>query len=530
MDPRGRLVGLLLLLAAALLGCAGEPTPPHRPRPVLLVGIDGGEWRVVERLWAAGELPVLKSLADRGVRATLRTAYNSSPVIWTTIATGVTPLAHGITDFVVATPRGDVPISSTVRRVPALWNMLSRRGRRVAVLGWWGSWPAEPVRGVVVSDRALLDLPRRVSPDAFLPRFETLVREAEREPSLFRWQEEAERRDRVMAHAARHLLADPAGRPFDLLLLYFRSPDVVSHMEWKYYEPERFEDVDPRELAARRDRVPAVYRAVDEALGRLLATAPRDANVLVVSDHGFHAARAEEETRVLLDLDAVLARLGFLARRPDGGIDFARTRVYSHASPDFERARRVRFALAGREPGGTVRPEERETVRRELESALATVTYAGGEPVFWLRPPRRPEVEKGADLVVGVSPRGASEVLRVGGAPFRGAVREISHISGTHTRSTHGIFLAAGPDIDPAADLEGIRIHDLAPTVLYALDLPVARDFAGKARVELFRPELRARRPLHTIPTWGKRQAAGPTESAADAALVEELRALGYLN
>ncbi len=169
-------------------------------------------------------------------------------------------------------------------------------------------------------------------------------------------------------------------------------------------------------------------------------------------------------------------------------------------------------------------------MRQELERALATVTYAGGEPVFWLRPPRRPEVEKGADLVVGVSPRGASEVLRVGGAPFRGAVREISHISGTHTRSTHGIFLAAGPDIDPAADLGGIRIHDLAPTVLYALDLPVARDFAGKARMELFRSELRARRPLRTIPTWGKRQAAGPTESAADAALVEELRALGYLN
>ena len=373
MDPGSglgpRFAGLLLALACVGLGsvaCRPREEPPAKPHRLILVGIDGGEWLVIERLWAQGELPHLHALAARGARATLRTAYNSSPVIWTTIATGVTPRVHGITDFVVPTAGGDVPISSTVRKVPALWNMASRRGRRVAALGWWGSWPAEPVRGVVVSDRALLDLPRRVSPTSFLPRFLALARDAEDAPSLFRGDEEAQRRDRVMAHVAQRL----AGEGFDLLLLYFRSPDIVSHNEWRYFEPERFAAVDPRELAARRDRVPAIYRAVDEALGRLLAAAPADANVLVVSDHGFHAARAEEETRVLLDLDAVLVRLGFLARRPDGGIDFARTRVYSHASPDFERARRVRFALAGR--GGSY-----GTVALDMDAKKGAVVLKG---------------------------------------------------------------------------------------------------------------------------------------------------------
>ncbi len=509
------------------LACSARQELSGGPNPIILVGIDGGEWRVIERLWAAGELPHLRALADRGVRATLRTAYNSSPVIWTTVATGVTPLEHGITDFVVPTPRGDVPISSTIRKVPALWNMASRSGRQVAVLGWWGSWPAESVRGVVVSDRALLEgLPDRVSPADFLPRFAALVQQAQGAPSLFRWDEEAQRRDRVMAHAAERL----ASEGHDLLLLYFRSPDIVSHVDWKYFEPERFPGIDPEELAARRDRVPAVYRAFDEALGRLVAAAPAQANVLVVSDHGFHAARAEEETRVVLDLDLVLERLGFLARLPDGAVDFAGSRVYTYASPDFRRARFLRFALAGRERGGRVRADERDGVRQSLAQALAGVTYMGGEPVFFVRPARRREIEQGADFVVGVSPAGATETLLVAGRPLHGAVSQISRISGTHTRNTHGIFLAAGPDIDPAADLTGIRIHDLAPTVLYGLGLPVARDFAGKARVTLFRPEFRARHPLREIPTWGKRRAAGPTASAADEALVEELRALGYLN
>src|SRR5262245_27403409 len=118
MRPRTILL-LALLSGAALalvLAVRRPSTTSHRRAPFLVIGIDGGEWKVIRRLWNAGELPNLKQIAEHGVSATLRTAYNSSPVIWTTIATGVTPPVHGITDFVVATPRGDVPISSAVRK------------------------------------------------------------------------------------------------------------------------------------------------------------------------------------------------------------------------------------------------------------------------------------------------------------------------------------------------------------------------------------------------------------------------------
>src|SRR4028118_2072754 len=209
------------------------PSGPGR-RPWIVIGIDGGEWRVIRKLWDQGKLPNLRRIAERGVSTTLHTAYNSSPVIWTTIATGVTPPEHGITDFVVPTPQGDVPISSEVRKVPALWNMLTKVGRRVAVLGWWGSWPAEEVNGVVVTDRALLDLDARVSPPSYLPRFEEAIGEARRDPGLFRIDEEADLRDAAIARAATRL----AGEDYDLLLVYFRSPDIVSHGYWKYFEPE----------------------------------------------------------------------------------------------------------------------------------------------------------------------------------------------------------------------------------------------------------------------------------------------------
>ena len=518
-----RLSASLLLAVLTFSGC-GRTTEPPRSRTLLVIGIDGGEWRVIEQLWARGDLPYLKALADRGVRTRLKTAYNSSPVIWTTIATGVVPKRHGITDFVVPTAAGDVPVSSGLRKVPAIWNMTTTGRRNVAALGWWASWPAEPIRGVQVSDRVLLDLPDRVSPPEALARFEAARTAAENEPSLFGLAEESERRDRSMAYFARDLLKKGG---LDLMLLYFRSPDVVSHRAWKYFEPEAFAPIPPAELEANRERVPNVYRAVDREIGELLKLAP-EANVLVISDHGFHATPREEETKVLLDLDAVLERLGYLSRK-GGAVDFSRTRVYSYASSDFRQARFVRFALAGREGGGTVRPADRAPLRAELAKDLDRVTYAGGAPVFFVRDARPKESREGADFVIGVSKAGASETLLVRGTPWKGAVSGIDRISGTHTTTTHGILIAAGPDIDPKADLSDIDVHDITPTLLFGLGLPVAEDFDGQAYPQLFREEFRKRHPLRKIKSWGVRKAESGQASKADDQLLNDLRSLGYI-
>jgi predicted AlkP superfamily phosphohydrolase/phosphomutase len=515
---------IVLLAAGALtLGLAVSPLPTSKDHraPLLVIGIDGGEWKVIDQLWSEGKLPNLKALAGRGVTASLHTAYNSSPVIWTTIATGVVPEVHGITDFVVATPKGDVPISSEVRKVPALWNMLTRTGRRVAVLGWWGSWPAEDINGVEYSDRALLDLPARVSPPTALPRFLRELREADADPGLFGDGEE--RRDRVMARAAAHL----AGEGYDLILLYFRSTDIVSHFNWKFFEPEKFDDVDPRELAAKRGEVPRIYEAVDQEIGRILAAAPRTANVLVVSDHGFHAA-PREDIKAQVNMDAILERLGYLTHK-GGAVDFSRTVLYTYATPDFQRSKDLRFALAGREAGGRIRQEERDRIREKFEVDLATVTNDRGEPVFTVREAHPRRGDEG-DLVAVVHLASLTPVLRVGGKPFPPALLSLTRISGTHTPSTHGILLAAGPDIDPKADLSEIRVHDLAPTILYGLGLPVAEDFAGQPRMTLFNADFRRAHPLRTIPSWGTRPKGGAARaSRADADLLNELRSLGYI-
>ena len=503
--------------AAAWFGRRHAPAKPGQPTPLLVVGIDGAEWRVVRYMWQRGELPNLRRLAGRGSTAALRTAYNASPVIWTTIATGVTPAEHGITDFVVPGPHGDVPITSTVRRVPALWTMLTQAHRRVADLGWWGTWPAEDVNGVVVTDRALLDLEARVSPAAYLPKLAKDIEWARTRP-YFAVREEPELRDAVMAAAARRLVGE---RP-DLLLLYFRSSDVVSHHHW-----QEFEAVETGGAPRADSPVQRVYRGIDAAIGEVLAAARGPVNVLVLSDHGFRAARRQERVTVS-NLDALLVRLGY-QRRNSLGVVLRRSRLYTYGSPDYQRKKLVRCSLAGREPGGTMTEQQCDAVRERFEADLRRVTFAGGEPAFIVRDARPRDERAGADFVALLSSVGTSTSVLVDGKPVDGVVTEVSELSGTHDSRNDGILIAAGPDFAAGVNLDGIGVHDMAPTILYGLGLPVAENFAGRAWTELYRPEFRGRHPLRTIRIWGAPRRPEALDSKADDKLIQELHSLGYL-
>jgi len=126
---------------------AVEPVEPGR---LLLLGADAATWEVLDGLIAAGRTPDWGELARRGVRGELATFKpTSSPLIWTSIATGKTPAEHGIVDFVRRLPGSDErrPYSSGQRTAAAVWDIFARHGRSAVQVKWWASWPAEPLKG-----------------------------------------------------------------------------------------------------------------------------------------------------------------------------------------------------------------------------------------------------------------------------------------------------------------------------------------------------------------------------------------------
>lgn len=154
----GGLVVLGLLLGVVAAGAAGQARVPQDRQPTakaaagelpggrtLIYGIDGADWRVLEPMLARGELPTLAGLLARGAGGTLRSVEPlASPVVWTSIFTGLSPAGHGLEDWNRSDARS--------RRVPTLWDIWGAHGRSALALNVPGSWPpAEVPLGTVIA-------------------------------------------------------------------------------------------------------------------------------------------------------------------------------------------------------------------------------------------------------------------------------------------------------------------------------------------------------------------------------------------
>jgi Tfp pilus assembly protein PilF len=309
--------------AGAIVRAAAKPVA----RRIVLVGLDSFTWRIADPLMRAGRMPNLRALAARGVRANLRTITPIlSPVVWTSIATGMKPSRHGIVDFVVTARDSGalVPVTSAMRRVPALWNILGRQDVPTDVVAWWASWPAESVPGRIVSDRVAFQLFDETSPDwkndatgargkTWPPDLFEALRPLITAPAdigdgdLAPYLGEAlpsdlpdEDRERVRQfrtvvaasrtyHAiALSLLQKPAAGA-SLGLFYYEGPDTASHLFMRD-RPPRLPGVSDRDARLFGPVVDRYYEAQDRQLGDILAAAGKDTTFLVVSDHGFKAA------------------------------------------------------------------------------------------------------------------------------------------------------------------------------------------------------------------------------------------------
>jgi tetratricopeptide (TPR) repeat protein len=311
--------GLIAVLAAlAVLGWRARR--PAGPR-VLLVGIDGADPQILDRLVADGRLPTFARLRREGAYGRLRSREPLlSPIVWTTIVTGRKAQDHGVLDFVeIGTDGGPVPITSGRRRVAALWNVASEHGLRTGFVGWYGSFPAERVQGFQVSDRLAFHQVRSrrategaTHPDALAD--ELRRRLGEPAPDLAQTRErfladppaalspDGERRLRELAriHATSEFyrralpFLDGRYRP-DLLGVYFEIIDACGHLFMEDAPPRRPEvsDEDFRAFAGTVDRC---YQYQDAVLADTLKLAGRRTVTLVLSDHGFKSGEARPRT------------------------------------------------------------------------------------------------------------------------------------------------------------------------------------------------------------------------------------------
>ncbi len=314
--------------AAAILRVDSRPLE----REVVVIGADSFDWRIVDPLVKQGRMPNMARLVARGARANLRTLRPTlSPVIWTSVATGVRPSRHGIVDFVVAAPGTGalLPVTSAMRRAPALWSLLSRQGVPVEVVGWWATWPAETVLGRLVTDRVAYQLfeesikedwknpdPGRNRGKTFPPELIEEVRPLIKSPAEVTDEEVAwflpgraiprslPADDRALLNSFRTVIASGetyhaiALHLFDrekarakggaprLEMVYYEGPDTTSHLFMRY-RPPLLPGVERREMELFGGIVDRYYERQDRLIGEVLDRTGPDATIILLSDHGF---------------------------------------------------------------------------------------------------------------------------------------------------------------------------------------------------------------------------------------------------
>ncbi|MHC4472396.1 MAG: alkaline phosphatase family protein [Planctomycetota bacterium] len=313
-DPIARLVSEML-----------EKRPQATDTRVLVLGFDGLDFNVIDPMIENGELPAFARMKREGAFGKLQTISPMlSPVIWTTIATGKSPAAHGVLDFVVEDPETGriLPVSSFERRAEAVWDILGNYGVTVGVVGYLASWPAEPVNGFMVSDRMKLlgfeygrredeERGRKVYPPELMDSLEPMVEKVGditydqlsrylnvSEEEFKKTYARAPQPGNKVGNFRLYLAAAETYKKIGLHLwktekprfqvTYFELFDASSHL-FMPYTPPKMDHITEPDYEKYKGAVAEVCRYTDRTLQEAMEAADENTVIIVVSDHGFRS-------------------------------------------------------------------------------------------------------------------------------------------------------------------------------------------------------------------------------------------------
>jgi predicted AlkP superfamily phosphohydrolase/phosphomutase len=554
-------------------------------RQVIVIGLDGATFDVLSPLIGEGRLPNIESLMKTGTWGRLRTVIppGTGPA-WSSIVTGLDPSNHGVFDLIV---RADDSynlafLNASSLRAPKVWDLVGAFEGRSLVLNVPMTFPPRKVNGLMISGLLtplgsddctypgdLIESIRRISPRyAIVP---TVTYSAGR---LKAYLDEMTAVVDSKAAVAAGLMK---GGDWQFAMQVFNETDFLQHALWHIMDPAH-----PRHDAAEHrehiGRIRDFYARIDSVVGDLIAAAGEDASVVVISDHGhgplhefIHAnnlflkaglmkVRNHPWSRLkyalhrlgLTPLNAYrigktlgLGKLRMGLRWTSRGYGLLSRFFFSFADVDWERTSAYAISggvyggayvnLKGREPLGSVEPDQYDKVREQITQVLSGLRHPGDGGVLISKVLKREEIYSGRftgeapdlyflprDPTVGVFGDFEFSSNRV-------VEPASSAISAQHRME--GIFIAKGPGIRQGEEIEGLRVVDVAPSLMYMMGLPIPKGLDGRLPESIFlTEELEARPPAYFDLEDVIRGDDGERKSMEDESVKQRLKGLGYIS
>jgi predicted AlkP superfamily phosphohydrolase/phosphomutase len=456
-------------------------------RRVIVIGLDSAPPSLVFDEFL-DRLPNIRRLIEEGLHGPLRSCDPPITIpAWQVMATSASPGRLGLYGFRhrngFAYADGWVASSHSIR-LPAVWDVLGRTGKRSCLVGVPPGYPPKPIEGWSIS--CFLTPPNAddyTHPPELRHEVESLVGEYMFDVP-FRVEDRETLRDRLFEMTrkrfdlVRHLATT---KPWDYFMVVEIGVDRLGHAFWKFFDPEH-----PKYVAGNphEDVADDYYRLIDDRIGELVELVD-DAVFLVVSDHGskpMHGAFCINEW---------LIERGYLAlsERPDGivaperaPIDWSRTTAWGWGGYYA----RIFLNVRDRERDGVIPPDRYEAARTELAAELRTITRPSGEPmdVQALRPEELYSIALGdrPDLMVYFDDLNWRSAGTIGHETLYLSENDTGPDDSVH--SMDGIFILFDPRRSYGEAVEGMTIYDVAPTVLQLMGVAAPAQMEGRPLVQ----------------------------------------------
>jgi len=553
-------------------GVRSAPNYPAQPRRevealarrVLIVGLDGATFDVLNPLMEAGYMPNLRRLVETGTSGILEsTKPPITPAAWTTFMTGKGPGRHGIVDFEkydVAT--NTLSFNSTYEiREKTIWEILSEKGFKVGSINLPMTYPPRKVNGFMISgfETPSTDVEFTYPPELkgeILRRWPEYNYRSDWQRRMFGGTKLFQRNlDYITASFVQgREIATYCGDTYgwDVLMVLYKLVDNLQHKTWKYLDP-----ANNGRYRRRTEMIAESFASLDQQIGHLERYArDHDAVLLIMSDHGHGSLDGKAQPNALLKqwgylkIKSGVAQAQLRARRIAARALGRTTRRFAanlgiehDLVLDWDRTQAcvmhagmygfLYISLKGRQPNGVVDPADYERLREELRERFLGVTarHPDGQTIQVF-----PEVHRTEELyrckrseqpwlpdLLLIPYPGLAVVRKIRGSA---AVRWSAPWRREGTHRVEGILIANGPGIRQGGTMRA-QIADIAPTLLASLGLRVPQDMEGRALAELFEGKL----VVETEPPQ-KIEAAEYEEVYTDEekeALTRRLADLGYL-